>query len=206
MKYIITILVDSSYYLKENNQDTDNSTSELCEKSFGLKKSSQSQFKFFYENLSQNIISPNINNLKKPSILKFISIIGQHKEPTNYIKELSNGILVSGGDNYIFFYKFFYNHLTYEKIKEYKIKNINIYEKNNKNNDIELLVCSNDISYILTITQNNKLNLDHNKKETKMRAYIKNRNNCLICNEKGVFQLINAFIRNEETKDYNIID
>ena len=35
--------------------------------------------------------------------MKFNDIIGQHNEATNYIKELSNGQVVSEGDNNLFF-------------------------------------------------------------------------------------------------------
>ena len=60
-------------------------------------------------------------------IIKFKKIIGQNNEPSNYIKELSNGIFVSGGDNKLFFY----NNISFKIINTFSIKNINVYEKKN---------------------------------------------------------------------------
>ena len=39
-----------------------------------------------------------------------------------------------------------------------------------------------------------------------MRAYFTIINNCFICNEKGVFQLNNTFIKKEKTIEYTIRD
>ena len=118
-------------------------------------------------------------------IIYFLKIIGSHKEPANYIKELSNGIIISGGENNLFFYNNFG-----KKIANYEIENINIYEKESDGNITHLLVCSNEESNTLLFNQNDSsIKYNNEKSEKNMRVYFKTKNNYLICNEKGIFLL-----------------
>ena len=154
---------------------------------------------------SINIINE-INSLEATSpdkIIKLIKIIGQHNKPANYIKELSNEIIVSGGNNFLFFY----NYLPFKKINKYKIENINIYEKVEN----QLIVFSNENNNnILTFKQNNfpfKLDSKKIEEEIKMRVYFMTITNfCLICNEEGIFQKSHIFIKLTQKREYKIIN
>jgi len=140
-------------------------------------------------------LNSNINILTSPfsdEIIKFKRIIGKHNEPANYIKELSNGIFVSGGDNNLIFY----DYLTFNIRKEYKIKNINIYEKEReKKNEIQLIICSNERSNFLILTEYFSIKISKCKSIINMRVYLKTQSNILICNEEGIFRLNDLFIK-----------
>ena len=88
---------------------------------------------------------------------------------------------------------FFYNNFG-KKIANYEIENINIYEKESDENITQLVVCSNEESNILLFNHNNsEIEPSKEKSEKHMRVYFKTINNCLICNEQGIFQLNNIF-------------
>ena len=154
---------------------------------------------------NNNIVRFILNSLEVASsneIIRFLAIIGKHNKPANYIKELSNGIFVSGGDNNLFFYEY----LTFKIRKEYKIKNINIYEKESeKKNEIQLIVCSNENSNLLTLTEDS-IKMGKQKSIKNMRVYLKTQSNILICNEEGIFQLNDLFIKIIMPVDNKIIN
>ena len=91
-------------------------------------------------------------------------------------------------------------------IREFEIQNINIYEiEKNINNNIQLIVCSNEIVHILNYNEKDcsfKNNIDIKK----VRFYCRTKNNDLICNEQGVFHLKNISSILMNPKEYQIID
>ena len=147
-----------------------------------------------------------IEEASSDEIIKFNDIIGQHNESANFIKELSNGLVVSGGDNNLFFY----NYLTFTKIKnnECEIKNIKrIIERKINKGEIQLVVCSTEISYILTLKHNNKFERKMMDYEIEMKLYFRTiTNDCIIANEKGIIQKSDLFNKITQMKKYEIID
>ena len=184
-QYIIKIFgLDKSENTKfkdENilNNENYNSFKNLLENKIKLIKSNLSSIKKISSNGSSGLsITNNSLVIVSPyEIIKFIKTIGQHNEPANYIKELNNGIFVSGGENNLFFY----HHSNYNKINYYKTKNINVYEKNTNNkNDTQLLVCTNEKAILLVFNKN--FNYKFKLVNMSMRVYLKNNNNDIICN------------------------
>ena len=61
------------------------------------------------------------------------------KQKAEYVKQLSNGMLICGGGSDLIIYD-----KSFKKIKKFKINNNNIYENENNKNNIKVIICSND--------------------------------------------------------------
>ena len=132
-----------------------------------------------------------INNLSrvlsKDKVIIFSKIIGNHKnESANYVMELDNGYLISGGPSIINFYE---NSLIYKK-KQMNKEHNSIYPVKTEKNDIDLIINENKWIYVLTIKQNNTLedffrniNIEINSK-----FCINLNKSYLICNDTGLYQ------------------
>ena len=137
-------------------------------------------------------------------ILEFLKIIGKHKESANYMKETNIGLLIFGWTNKIVLY----NNSSYKKENEEKIYNHNIFEINpDQKKEYELFVCFNGnegskklIFQIDNIYQYKLSDI----KNIKTRVCIQFNKDCIICNEKGLFQ-INDFSSNiDQSKEISI--
>ena len=83
------------------------------------------------------------NKTKKYIIIEFLKVIGKHNNTAEYIKELSNGIVISGGtDNKLFLYD---SHEYFKKI--YTIEEVNycINELPRDNETIKIMICSKQL-------------------------------------------------------------
>ena len=153
---------------------------------------------------SQDALNYIVNTLEVASpyeILKFLKIIGIHLGSANYIKELSNGVFVSGEENNLYFY----DYLIFKKSKEIKIQNYNIYENKNENDEVELIVYLNEIKRLII---NKYLSITMPKESIikSTRIYFNNAKNDLIGNDKGFFHFYNLFENTIKTSEMMIID
>ena len=136
-----------------------------------------------------------INSLSTPSeqsIIDFIGIIGNHGTSANYIKELKNGLLISGGSNKLIIYNEYYDFQI-----EILMKNHNIFEINNdKNskNESEIVVCSDeeDSIKILNINSSSYKIINQDSK-IKSRICFNFNKDYIICNKNGIFQINDLF-------------
>ena len=144
-------------------------------------------------------------------IIDFKKIIGEHLKEVEYIKEISNGLMVSGGnDNKLFIYE----HSSNKKIeiKDFGDWPSNICEVINKeknDTNIQLIVCcKNELYFILFDFQNIKF--DIKKKElNNISADICleiNENNYLISGETGAFIIKNLKYNSEIYKIEKILN
>ena len=141
---------------------------------------------------AQEWISNMINNLSTllptDKAIVFTKIIGNHKnESANYVMELDNGYLISGGPTTINIYE---NSLIYKKKKQMNKENNSIYPVKNEKNDIDLIINAKKGIFVITIKQNDALedffrsiNIEINS-----RFCINLNKNYLICNETGLYQ------------------
>ena len=128
------------------------------------------------------------NEYNSYGIINLLKIIGNHNNCANYIKELSNGLIVSGGTNNLIFY----DRLKYNIIYKIIINNDNIYELISENKNIfKLIICSNEINRILSI--NNTYNYFFKDIKQKVRICLKYNDLFFISNKNGLF-LINNFL------------
>ena len=120
-----------------------------------------------------------------------IEIIGKHDISANYIKELSNGLLISGGPNKLIVYNGFNNYKEYE----IKISNDNICEiEEDKDKMINVLICSENEIKLLKIR--NDSNYEYSMQYAKdkgIRICFQFNKDYIVCNQKGVF-IINDFL------------
>ena len=85
------------------------------------------------------------NKTKKYIIIEFLKVIGKHNYTTEYIKELSNGIVISGGsDNKLFLYD---SHESFKKIYTIEEENYCINELPRDNENIKIMICSKQIIF-----------------------------------------------------------
>ena len=129
-----------------------------------------------------------INSLSVPSplnIIEFLKIIRNHAECANYIKELSNGLFISGGDSKLILY----NDMTYEFEDEILIKNHNIFELENNEKDINIIICSDkeNIKQINIINNSKSFQVINEKANIKSRIFFKFNKDYIICNIEGIF-------------------
>ena len=101
----------------------------------------------------------NINKVISPQNGIKIVKIGYHKNgKANFVKVLNENMIISGGDENIIFYDSGYNNK-----KEISIKNDNIFKikENKKNNNMEIIICSDKVDKINLLTiPNNISNLN----------------------------------------------
>ena len=91
-------------------------------------------------------------------IIKFLGIIEKNKQKAEYVKQLSNGMLICGGGSDLIIYD-----KSFQKIKKFEINNNNIYEYENNKNNIKVIICSNDKIFFLK-SINGKVSLDSQNK------------------------------------------
>ena len=166
LEYIIKFLTNSEYYFdkffkkinclkdiikyNENSENTDNYLNLILNKEEHQKYLSEILTEYEYKFIFKN---KEINSTKEDSIsyrlclsgnenksIKFLRKIGENNSKADYVKQLNNGMFISGGGSDLIIYD-----KSFEKIKKIKINNNNIYEnKNDNNNNVEVIICSND--------------------------------------------------------------
>ena len=121
-------------------------------------------------------------------ILKFKEIIDRHDISANYIKELSNGLLISGGPNNLIVY----NGIINNKEFEIKISNNNICEiEENKKQMINVLICSENEIKVLKIRNNSnyEYSIRYVKTDIRFKICFQFEKDYIICNQKGIFEI-----------------
>lgn len=134
-------------------------------------------------------------------ILKFMKIIGNHKISAEFIKEIQNGFLISGGaDNKLIFYS-----PSFKKIREKKFRDIiyNIYEKKKsiKDLDLEFFVCSKKKTILFKINENNFIFDLYREIEGSTICMEFDFNNYIVCDDKTGFSILsNLFSKISEVR------
>ena len=154
--------------------------------------------------INNNINSINDNEWDlKYKVLDFINVIGNHNKEAEYVKEFSNGFIISGGlDNNLIIYDKTFSK-TFE-IKDFKDWPYNICEIINKEKDdknLEIIVCcKNEIYIILLDTEELRFNI-YNKKLKNISTNICleiAKNSYIISGESGVYHLTNLIYNSEQ--------
>ena len=158
------------------------------------------------QTITSGSTSTNETNKLLHDIKSSIKKIGNHNNKANYVKILNSKIIISGGDEDIFFYND-----SYSKITEKTIKNDNIFkiEGVKKNNNIELIVCSDKVKEIMLLTIPNIINNSNDirtrvLRKMKTRVCFQFNKDFILCNEKGLVQ-INDLTSNIAKSDESII-
>ena len=141
----------------------------------------------------------NINENNEFKILKFMKIIGNHKISAEFIKEIQNGYLISGGgDNKLIIYS-----PNFAKIKEKKFRDIiyNIYEKKKSKNDLdlEILVCSKKKTIFIKIDENFVFDFYREIQGSTICMEF-DYNDYIMCDKKGFSIFYNLFSKINETR------
>ena len=144
-----------------------------------------------------------INKTKKFIIIEFLKVIGKHNNTVEYIKELSNGIIISGGnDNKLFLYD---SHEFFKKIGDIELINYCINELPRDNEIIKIMICSYKQFIIHEINPSIKItNIIGIQDIDGINFFIMKNNNYIICCKNEVY-LINFNINNYLNIKKNII-
>ena len=149
--------------------------------------------------LSKNTLTDITYNILLPlHIFELNDIIGIHNNNVNYIKELSNGLFISGSQKKLIVYN-----NSFKREYEISINNNYIYEiKNIKNDYIEVLICSDESIKLLKIQKNYDYSI-REYKEIEIRVCFQFNNDFIICNKKGIFQINDflSFIKNSNEQE-----
>ena len=144
-----------------------------------------------------------INKTKKYIIIEFLKVIGKHNNRAEYIKELSNGLIISGGkDNKLFLYD---SHEFFKKIYDIELINYCINELPRVNSKIKIMICSykqlivHEINPFIQIT--NRIGIQD---IDGINFFLMKNNNYIICSKNEVY-LINFFLNNLRNIKKNII-
>jgi len=180
IKYIIKILYENYLEIEKNINNIEKSA--LFSNLSSIKALS-----------NRNTQSSNLTNLyqllvkfKKFKIIQFISSIGKHDKTADYIKELSDGNIISGGYNgHLFIYNIKDNYKK-EEIKKECYYAIEVgKEKDNKNNKNKLIICSKKEYYIYSLKEKSLI-------ENKIDITIKNlfpfkNKQFIVCGEYDIY-------------------
>jgi len=144
-----------------------------------------------------------INKTKKYIIIEFLKVIGKHNNTAEYIKELSNGIIISGGnDNNLLLYD---SHEFFKKIGDIELINYCINELPRDNEEIKIMVCSYKQFIIHEINPNIQItNIFETKGIDGINFFMMKNNNYIICGKNEVY-LINFSLNNFQNIKKNII-
>lgn len=125
------------------------------------------------------------------NILEFIRIIGNHKNSADFIIELENNCLISGGtDNKLIIYSPYYNKI---KRKYFPNSIYKIYETKMKKEEIQIIASSNEKTYLIGINKNNyELSSFQEDKGCSLCFKFKDED-FIICCQTGGFHLLNLF-------------
>ena len=202
----------NSLYIDSNNENIfkNENNSLIMESCYMISNSSFEEEKnSLIEEDKNNIFKykkNNIYNYINFKILKFISIIGTHKNSAEFIKELNNNFFISSGtDNKIIIYNSRYIQLKTIKFLDWIYY---ISETNNKQKDIiEFIACSNKMTSLIRFYyNNNRFCIDKINKEYSFCLELEE-NNFLVCNKNGIFLKIgflsSIIEEKEELKIYN---
>ena len=195
-----------------------NSTNEFTDININKDKNG---FNLFFEEIKKKIEigGSSYNEYNEFSIIEFDDIIGQHEESSEFIKELSNGLYISGSiDHTLIIYNKFHKN-NKNRIIELKVQHsnlsadsiceINPNQKDEKN--IQIFICSKSHLFLYTLNnKTEKFTTIVNKKFKKLYfnqcIEIKNKNYIFI-GGKGAFLVIGEplkIIKGDNNKDINI--
>ena len=160
---------------------------------------------------NNSLLDNDICNMKY-KILDLLAVIGNHKKEVEYVKELSNGFIISGGlDNNLIIY----DNETFKKIfeiKDFKDWPYNIYEIINKEKDdknLEIIVCcKKEIFFLLLDTEELTFNI-YKKSLNNISINIcleMGKNTYIISGETGVYNLTNFMYNSERFNSKKISD
>ena len=151
------------------------------------------------ENITINTKKENSNKMKNDNILnkmnykilEFIKIIGNHKNSADFIKELENNFLISGGtDNKLVFYSPQYQVIYNKKFPDWIY---NICENKTMNDELEIIASSNKKTYLIKIDEKNyKFKICQEIEGSSLCIEFDN-DNFIICYKRGGFHLLNLF-------------
>ena len=169
---------------------------EFSERSHKIEKSFSNSREDYSTSLINNNNSNNnafivFNQDNKYLIEDTLRIIRREDNKSLYIKELSNGQFICGGEKYIILYDQLFN-------CNYKVKkdNDNVYEiKKNTNNNIEVIVCSNNNKNSLFSINNEsiplrQINIENLENEVILFVLRLDINN-IICTNEGTYNYEN---------------
>ena len=157
------------------NYDKKFDSSSILIQSYAIDENSKS--KSNTKSFSRLIKNDNLEDLKKGknkytksdkyTIMNHVAVIGRHKGSTEYIRQLSDGLFISGGnENKLYIYE---KTITLSKSIDIKESFYNVYEvesDNNKENEINFMSFSQNKIYYYT--------LDSKNKEIKLNGKLKN--------------------------------
>ena len=166
--------------------------------SFSLSSiSKNSKYKSDLESLKR--ISDNMEVASYYKIIEFSKTIGVHEDSANYIKELNNGALISGGPNDLIYYK----NLNFDPIPM-KQKNHSIFEMKTEKNIIKIGVCSCEVDSSILSINSTTYNSNFTPFNIKARICLEVFNNYYFCNEKGLLRVNNIKSNIIQNKEINI--
>ena len=164
-----------------NNQSTENEMQSLSMSSI------KHNTKNTYTSISQSNIKQFVNQMDDESkriIIRFKEIIGVHDKSANYVLELDNGYLVSGGPSNLIIYK---NDISK---KRFEIEHNSIFPITNEKKSIDIVINTNKGIKIVTINKNG--NIEEFVKpincEIKSKFCFVLNKKFLIINDEGFFQ------------------
>ena len=153
--------------------------------SISLPNSSTDMHKIFLSsNNSQNYMQIN-NQSFSSNLIDFIKLLGKHKKGANYILELENGYLISGGPKSIILY----DNINYSNIKEIKKDHYSICPVKNEKGNIDLVINREDGIYASSFNNNTIEEFFRKIKSDTNSMFCFNLNKSfLVCNKEGFFQ------------------
>ena len=155
----------------------------------------------FLEDDPKNCLKIKENNeFKKLEILELIKIIGKHEISAQFIKEILNGFLISvGADNKLIIYS-----PEYEIIKPKNFKNLinNIYETKGINKSMQIIVSSNNKTFLIRINENNFKFDIYKEVEVSTIFFDEKDDNYIINDKNGYCFLSELFFKDYHFKKY----
>ena len=147
---------------------------------------------YIYNSESSNsfLVNNNNNSSKYKNIFKFIKIIGKHENRAEFIKEVGNNYLISGGsDKMLLIYNKNFSKTSEIKTKQW-IYNIASFE-NSSFNQQKIMVCMKDkLSLYYFDNYSKRYNKDILINQLNYYNYFKFKiTKCLVCTDNGVKKL-----------------
>ena len=166
---LIAMAMDSVNIHLNSKMDNSSMMIQSYTVSSNSKSMSQSQSKYndnsIFKDIEKNLIPMSFTEkFKKSHVYKIIEhcdIIGKH-ENAEFIKQLSNGEFISGGnDKYLIWYDKLFRQIENFFIKEYQVNVYEVGESDSEEEEINILsIADTKINFIKLIPKNQKMKLD----------------------------------------------
>ena len=182
------------------SKNNENKIKELKKQSINIILEESTKMNSYYDNLIYGI------NASKYSIIEFIKIIGNHENSANFITEIDYNYCLSGGcEKTLILYEKMKEKIKIKDLYDWAYKVINKINYNEKNNEIQLICCTNNELIILYI---DKTTFRTNIKKYQLpiikisNCIEMNENNMIVLGHGGASYFIDLFNKNK--KEYKI--